>query len=119
MTSRRSTSVGGPRLLAAEARQVADDLARAAALRLEERDFLERVRAEPAVALEQLGGAENRLQRVVQLVRDAGHEQADRGEPLLPDDLPLQRLQRLAHLALLLHLTIERVAGLAQVAPPS
>ena len=71
--------------------------------------------AEPAVTLEQLGGAENRLQRVVQLVRDAGHEHADRREPFLPDDLPLQRLQRLAHLALLLDLTIERVVGLAQV----
>ena len=53
-------------------------------------------------ALEQLGGAENRLQRVVQLVGDAGHEQADGGEALLPDDLALQRLQHLAHLAFLL-----------------
>ena len=70
---------------------------------------------ELAVALEQLGGAENRLQRVVQLVRDAGHQHADRRQPLLPDDLPLQRLQRLAHLALLLDLAIERVVRFAQV----
>ena len=61
----------------------------------------------PAAALEQLGGAENRLQRVVQLVRDARHEHADRRQPLLADDLALQRLQRLAHLALLLDLAIE------------
>ena len=68
-----------------------------------------------ACALEQLGGAENRLQRIVQLVRDAGHQHADRGQPLLADDLPLQRLQRLAHLALLLDLAIERVVRFAQV----
>ena len=74
---------------------------------------------DPRSALEQLGGAENRLQRVVQLVRDAGHEHADRRQPLLPDHLPLQRLQRLAHLALLLDLAIERVVRLAQVARPS
>ena len=60
-------------------------------------------------ALEQLGGAENRLQRVVELVRDAGYQDADGGETLLPHDLALQRLQRLAHLALLLDLPIERV----------
>ena len=69
----------------------------------------------PLLALEQLRGAENRLQRVVQLVRDAGHEQADGGEPLLAHDLPLQRLQHLAHLALLAELTVERVARVAQV----
>ena len=69
----------------------------------------------PAVALEELGGAENRLQRVVQLVRHARHEDADRRQPLLADDLTLQRLQRLAHLALLLDLMIERVVGFAQV----
>ena len=71
--------------------------------------------AEPAVALEQLGGAEDRLQRIVQLVRDARHEHADRRQALLTDDLALQRLQRLAHLALLLDLMIERVVRFAQV----
>ena len=116
MTSRRSTSVGGPGLLAAEAREVADDLARAAALRLDERDLLERRRrAGSSCRSSSSDGAENRLQRIVQLVGDAGHEQADGGQPLLPDDLPLQRLQHLAHLAFLLDLAIERVARLAQV----
>ena len=104
-----------PGLLAAEAREVADDLARAAALRLDERDFVERLRAELAVALEELGGAENRLQRVVQLVRDARHQHADRGQAFLADDLPLQRLQRFAHLALLFDLPIERVVRFAQI----
>ena len=70
------------------------------------------------MALEQLHGAEDRLQRVVQLVGDAGHQHADRGQALLPDDLPLQRLQRLAHLALLLDLPIERLARFAQVGAP-
>ena len=42
--------------------------------------------------LQQLGEAENRLQRVVQLVRDARHEDADGGQPLLTNDLTLQRL---------------------------
>ena len=67
------------------------------------------------MALEELRGAENGLQRVVQLVGDAGDEHADRGEPLLTDDLPLQRLEHLAHLPFLLHLAIERVARGAQV----
>ena len=75
------------RLLAAEARQVADDLAGAAALGLDEGDLLERFGPEPAVTLEQLGGAEDRLQRVVQLVRDAGHEHA-RPPPDVPDGRP-------------------------------
>ena len=42
--------------------------------------------------LQQLGEAEDRLQRVVDLVGDAGDELADGGEPLLADDLALQRL---------------------------
>ena len=91
-----------PGLLAAESRQVADDFARAAALDLDERDFLERFGGQFAMTLEQLGGAEDRLQRIVQLVRDAGDEHADRGQPLLAHHLALQRLQRLAHLPLLL-----------------
>ena len=66
------------------------------------------------MTLEQLDGAQDRLQRVVELVGDAGHEQADGGQALLPDDLALQRLQHLAHLALLLELPIERIARVAK-----
>src|SRR5262249_43474241 len=102
-------------LLAAEARQVADDLARTAALRLHERDFLERFHGQPAMALEKLGRAKDRLQRVVQLVRDARYEDADGGEPLLPDHLALERLQHFADLALLLDLAIEGGMRLAQI----
>src|SRR5262245_5521197 len=104
-----------PRLLTAEARQVPDDLARTAALGLDERDLFERLWPELAMPLEELCGAENRLQGIVQLVRDAGNEHADGGEPLLPNDLPLERLQHLAHPAFLFHLTIERFVRLAQV----
>ena len=60
--------------------------------------------------LQQLGEAEDRLQRVVQLVRDARHEHADRRQPLLPDDLLLQRLQLFAHPPLLVHLRRNRLA---------
>ena len=74
----------------------------------------EHVGTQILVPLEQLDRAQNRLERVVELVRDAGHEQADGGEPLLPDDLALQRLQHLVHLALLLELAIERVTGFAK-----
>ena len=114
MTSRMSTSIRRPGLLAAEAGEVADDLPGPAALRLDERDFGERVGRQARLALEQLHGAEDRLQRVVELVGDAGHEQAHGGQALLPDDLPLQRLQHLAHLALLFELPIERLARVAE-----
>src|SRR5262245_17596661 len=106
---------GRPRLLAAEARQIADDLAGPAALRLDERDLLERLRRQAAMPLEQLRGAEDRLQRVVQLVGDAGDQDADRREALLPHHLALQRLQHLSNLALLLDLAIERGMRFAQV----
>ena len=66
------------------------------------------------VQLQQLGEAEDRLQRVVQLVRHAGDEDADRGQPLLPDQLPLQRLLLLAHAALLGHLRRDRLLRRAQ-----
>src|SRR5205823_9133395 len=89
------------RLLAAEAREIADNLARPPGLRFHERHFVEQLRAEQRMTLEKLRGAENALQRVVELVRDAGNEQADGGQPLLADDLTLQRLQHLANLALL------------------
>ena len=59
-----------PGLLTAEAREVADDLAGAAALRLHERNLFEHRRRDPAIALEQFQRAEDRLQRVVQLVGD-------------------------------------------------
>src|SRR4029453_3397767 len=83
---------GWTRLLAAEARQVPDDLAGAAALRLDEGDLLESFRAESGLALEQLGGTKDGLQRIVQLVRDAGDEHPYRGQTLLAEDLPLQGL---------------------------
>ena len=66
------------------------------------------------LALEQLRRAEYRLQRVVQLVRDAGHQDADGSEPFLAHDLTLQRLERLAHLALLLDAMVERAVRVAQ-----
>ena len=56
------------------------------------------------IALQNLRGSRNRLQRVVELVRDARQQHADRGETLLPDDLALQRLHLLAHAPLLFHL---------------
>ena len=98
------------RLLAAEPGQVPDDFAGPAALRLEQRNLLDRLGTEMRIALEELRRAENRLQRIVQLVGDPGDQQTDRGEPLLPDHLPLKRLDHLAHLPFLLHLAIERVA---------
>src|SRR5206468_1027848 len=101
--------------LAAEARQISNDLSRAAGLRFDERDLVEQAVADFGMLLEQLRRAKDRLQRVVQLVRDAGHEQADGRQTLLPHHLPLQRLQRLVHLALLLELMIERIARLPQI----
>ena len=53
---------------------------------------------EVRIALEELRCAENGLQRIVQFMGDAGNQQADRGEPLLADHLPLERLDRLAQL---------------------
>ncbi len=87
---------------------------RPSALRLDERDFGQRVGGQALVALEQFHGAEDGLQGVVELVRDAGHEQAHGGQALLPDDLALQRLQHLAHLAFLFELPIERLARVAE-----
>jgi hypothetical protein len=46
-------------------------------------------RAPHALHLQELGEAEDGLQRVVQLVGDARDQDADGGEPLLPDDLLL------------------------------
>jgi hypothetical protein len=64
--------------------------------------------------LQQLGKAEDCLERVVDLVRDAGHELADRGESLLPNDLVLKRFELLAHAALLGHLRVERGPGFVE-----
>ncbi len=47
-------------------------------------------------------------------MRDAGHEHAHGRETLLTDNLPLKRLHRLAHLALLFELLFVRGARLAQ-----
>src|SRR5207302_10207941 len=69
-------------LLAAESRQVADDLARAPRLRLDERHLVEQIGAELLVALEQFRRPENRLQRIIQLVRHAGGGQPDGREAL-------------------------------------
>ena len=66
------------------------------------------------MTFEQLDGAKDRLERVVELVGDAGHEQAHGRQAFLSDDLPLQRLEHLAHLALLLELTIERIPRVAE-----
>src|SRR5947209_16187959 len=104
-----------PGLLAAETRQVPDDLTRAAALRLDEGDLIEHVRRQSGMALEQLQRAKDRLQWIVELVRDARHQQPDGREALLANDLALERLQRLAHLALLSNLTIEGVARIAKI----
>ena len=69
--------------------------------------------------LEQLGGAQNGLQRVVQLVRDARHQNADSRQALLPDDLPLQRLQRLAYSAPARSCRSSAAMRVAQAARPS
>ena len=92
-----------------------DDVARAAALRLHEFDLRQDVGRDVFLPLEQLERAEDGLERVVQLVRDAGNEDADGRKPLLPDHLSLERLQHLAHLAFLLDLPIECAVRLAQV----
>ena len=84
-------------------------------MRLDERDFLERIGFELRVTLEKFGGAKDRLQRVVQLVRDARDQHADRRQPFLPNDLVLERLQRLAGAPLLLDLPVERIVRLAKV----
>ena len=47
---------------------------------------------------------------------DAGHQQADGGQALLPDHLTLQRLQLVTHRALLPHLGIQRLTRLPQAA---
>ena len=107
--------IGRSGLLAREAGQVANDLARAPALGLDERDLLSRSHGKAIHALEQLRGAEDRLERIVDLVRDAGHEQADGGQPLLTDDLALQRQERFTHPPLLLDLTVEIVVRLPDI----
>src|SRR6185369_3288540 len=91
-------------LLAAEPRQVSDDLPGPAALRLHKGDFVSRRRVEIAAPLEQLDRSQDGLQRVVQLVRDARDEDTDSSETLLPDDLTLQRLHGLEHLPFLFEL---------------
>ena len=47
-------------------------------------------------------------------MRDTGHKLADRREALLPDHLPLQRLQFLEHAALFGHLRVKRRARLVE-----
>ena len=75
-----------------------------------------RARARPArVVLQQLGEPGDRLQRIVQLVGDAGDEHADRREPFLPDHLLLQRLQLVAHAPLFLDLARDRFARRPEV----
>ncbi len=103
-------------MLAAEARQVADDLARAATLGFDECDFVERGRTQIEIAFEELGGAEDGLKRIVQLVGDTGDQDAHCGEAFLTDHLTLQRLQHLAHPPLLLDLVIEGLVGTAKIA---
>jgi hypothetical protein len=63
-----------PGLLAAEAGQVADDLARPAALRLQHRDLFERPPTSPAGA--RGSAVPNRLERVLQFMSDTRHEHA-------------------------------------------
>src|SRR4029079_12617400 len=62
---------GRTRLRADEPGQVADDFAGAAAMRLEQRNLLQRRSGQMRVALEKLRRAENGLQWIVQFVRDA------------------------------------------------
>src|SRR6202022_500418 len=97
------------------AREVSVDLSRAAALRLYEGDLVDRFGRQLSPAFQELCSAEDRLQGVVQLVRHARDEYAHRGQPLLADDLALQRLQRLPDLALLFELSIERIVRFAEI----
>ena len=78
------------RHLAAEALQVSNDRAGAGALLLNQRQIGARRFRHVLLHLQQFGEAEDRLQRVVQLVRDARHQHADRREALLPNHLLLQ-----------------------------
>ena len=103
-------------LLPREQREVADDAAGAGALLLNQDEIALDAFRHVGLHLQQLGEAENRLQRVVDLVRDAGHELADGRQPLLPDHLPLQRLQLLADAPLLAHLRVERRARFVEAA---
>ena len=115
MTSRRSTSAGGPDcwLLKRDRLRM---ISRARPLCVLTNAISSSTSAVEVVSRSSsLGGAENRLQRVVQFVGDAGHEHADGGQPFLADDLTLQRLQHFAHLAFLLDLAVEGAARLAQV----
>jgi hypothetical protein len=104
------------RLLPGEQREVPDDAARPCALLLDQAEIgLDRV-GHVALHLKQLGKAEDGLQRIVDLVSHSGHELADSRKALLPDHLPLQRLQLLADPALLGHLRVERGARLVEAA---
>ena len=85
--------------LTAEPGQVADDRAGARALLVDRREIGAHPFVHLRVMLKQLGKPGDRLQRIVQLVGDAGHEHADGREPFLPDHLLLQRLEAEAHAA--------------------
>ena len=119
MTSRRSTSAGGPVCWALK-RDRLRMISRARPLCVLTKAISSRTTGSRSwPAFEQLDRSQDRLQRVVELVRDAGHEHAHGRETLLADDLPLKRLHRLAHLALLFELLLVRGARLARAAPPS
>ncbi len=77
-------------------------------------EIASRLRRKIRIALKDLGEPRDRLQRVVELVRDARQQHADRRQSFLPDDLLLQRLYFAPHSALLLHLRRDRLAGRAQ-----
>ena len=62
----------------------------ARAFLLDQREVRARLLRHVLLHLQQLGEAEDRLQRVVQLVRNAGHQHANRGQALLANHLLLQ-----------------------------
>ena len=109
-TSDMVTAVGRRLRLAAEPGQVADDRAGAGAFLVDQREVGAHAFVHLRVMLEQLRKPGDRLQRIVQLVGDAGHEHADGREPFLPDHLLLQRFELEAHAPFLLDLPRDRFA---------
>ena len=80
------------RSLAGEGEQVADDATRPLRLLVDHPQVATVARSQLLLLEQELGEPRDRGEGVVELVRDAGHELADRGELLALDQLGLHRL---------------------------